>query len=168
MLADDPLLTVRLPGMERRRPLRIVLDSRARLPLRSRLVATAGDWPVLAVVGEHASADAVRGLKAAGVRVHTALIGAEGRLDPECVLRSMAAEYGLSRIFCEGGPTLANRLLVARLVDEAILFDAPTPLGRPGLAALNQAAQAILRSSYAATDGGFAGADRWQSFERIA
>ena len=42
-LADDPLMTVRLPGLEERKPLRVVLDTRLRLSPRSRLAATARD-----------------------------------------------------------------------------------------------------------------------------
>jgi diaminohydroxyphosphoribosylaminopyrimidine deaminase/5-amino-6-(5-phosphoribosylamino)uracil reductase len=49
-LADDPELTVRLPGLEDRSPVRIVLDRHLRLPLTSKLVRTAGDVPVMVAV----------------------------------------------------------------------------------------------------------------------
>ena len=50
VLADDPLLTVRLSGLEQRKPLRVVIDSKLRLPLSSKLVATAKDHPVLVIL----------------------------------------------------------------------------------------------------------------------
>ena len=53
-LADDPLLTVRLPGVERK-PLRVVLDTHLRLPPRSRLAATARDFPTLSIAGRGAA-----------------------------------------------------------------------------------------------------------------
>ncbi len=49
-LADDPALTVRLPGLDLK-PLRVVLDTHLRLPARSRLAATAHDYPVLVFAG---------------------------------------------------------------------------------------------------------------------
>src|SRR6202000_869690 len=49
--SDDPLLTVRLPGMEGRQPARIVFDPLASLSPQSRLAMTAGDSPVFVLVG---------------------------------------------------------------------------------------------------------------------
>ncbi|RME72294.1 MAG: bifunctional diaminohydroxyphosphoribosylaminopyrimidine deaminase/5-amino-6-(5-phosphoribosylamino)uracil reductase RibD [Planctomycetota bacterium] len=74
-LADDPLLTVRLPAGHRvagatgRPPLRVVVDTRARLPLTSRLVASAREAPVLVAVGRQAPAPARAALQAAGCEV---------------------------------------------------------------------------------------------------
>ena len=55
ILADDPRLTVRLPGLEDRKPLRVVLDSDLRLPPCAGLVVTAEKIPVLVIAGEGAS-----------------------------------------------------------------------------------------------------------------
>ena len=68
-LADDPLLTCRLPGMEQNSPVRIVLDSKLRLPAGSRLVRTAREVPVWVIAGHQASRATEEALQAAGVEV---------------------------------------------------------------------------------------------------
>ena len=66
-LADDPLLTCRLPGMEKRSPVRIVLDTTLRLPRASRLVQTAREVPVWVVAGAGAPRAAEESLATKGV-----------------------------------------------------------------------------------------------------
>ena len=67
-LADDPALTCRLPGMEERFPVRIVLDGTARLPADSVLAATAREIPTWVVVGPGAPRDRCRALASAALR----------------------------------------------------------------------------------------------------
>src|SRR2546425_1826992 len=69
VLADDPLLTCRLPGMADRSPVRVVLDASLRLPLDSRLVATARDTPLWVMTRAPAEADRERVLTAKGAEV---------------------------------------------------------------------------------------------------
>src|SRR5207253_4049070 len=69
VLADDPLLTCRLPGMAERSPVRVVLDGALRLPLASRLVATARAAPLWVVTAEAAPAERERALMAHGAQV---------------------------------------------------------------------------------------------------
>ena len=69
-LRDDPLLTVRLPGLEDRRPIRVVFDSRLRLPPASRLVASAGAGPVWVLAGEGGASRARGGAPQLGRRGH--------------------------------------------------------------------------------------------------
>src|SRR5580692_9913094 len=68
-LADDPLLTCRLPGMAKDSPVRIVADSMLRLPLNSRLVKSAYETPVWAIAGMSAPQDAEFQLLPLGVEV---------------------------------------------------------------------------------------------------
>lgn len=165
--ADDPLLTVRLPGMEDRRPLRVVVDSRASLSLRSRLASSARAWPTLVIAGEDAAEAAVKALIEAGVEVARVACGAGG-VDLTAALESLAAR-AITRVFCEGGPTLASRLIAQGLADEVILFRGAMPLGRPGLPALSRDARDALaqNSLYAPSVAGFAGLDARESFARI-
>lgn len=165
---DDPLLTVRLPGLESRRPLRVVFDSGARLSLGSRLAASARERSTLIVVGPQASVERIEALRGAGLRVETAPAAASGGLDLEAALR-LLGDLGLQRIFCEGGPTLASALLAAGLVDEALMVRADKPLGRPGLPALSaQGREELARADrWRLYDARQTGADRWSCFERI-
>ncbi len=120
-LADDPLLTCRLPGMHS--PVRVVLDGMLRLPLASRLVSTAGAPPVWVVAGEGAPREREQALAGRGVEVlRVASVG--GRLDLAAVLKRLAAR-GITRLMVEAGPILAAALVRADLVDEAVLLRSP-------------------------------------------
>jgi diaminohydroxyphosphoribosylaminopyrimidine deaminase/5-amino-6-(5-phosphoribosylamino)uracil reductase len=141
-LGDDPALTVRLPGLDRK-PLRVVLDTHLRLPERSRVAVTAGEFPTLVIAGEAAPEDAVRRLNDLGVTVERAPLDAEGHVDLNHTLRSLAAR-GITRVFSEGGPRVAARLIALDLADEVALITADKPLGRPGVAALDAQARAAL------------------------
>src|SRR5262249_39825617 len=120
VLADDPLLTCRLPGMEDRSPVRVVLDSTLRLPLASRLVASARETPLWVVAGEAASRDREEALVARGAEVlRVPMTG--GSLDLPAVLWRLA-ERGITWLMVETGPILAAAFVNADLVDEAMLF----------------------------------------------
>jgi diaminohydroxyphosphoribosylaminopyrimidine deaminase/5-amino-6-(5-phosphoribosylamino)uracil reductase len=163
-LADDPMLTCRLPGMSQNSPLRIVLDSALRLPLASRLVATARQTPVWVMAGPAAPAAAEEALRAAGVEV-LRTGAASGRLDLTEVLRLLGAR-GITRLLAEGGPTLAAALLVADLVDEAILFHSPNTVGDGGITALDAAALAALSQRFERPSSEPIGPDRRDIYER--
>jgi len=144
-LADDPMLTCRLPGMAAFSPVRIVLDSGLRLPLGSRLVQSAREVPVWAVAGAQASRSAENALTAEGVTV-LRVAHAHGRLDLAGALKLIAAR-GITRLMVEGGPILAAALLAADLIDEAVLFHSPTVVGANGVDALEGMALAALTES---------------------
>ena len=168
-VADDPLLTVRAPGLEERRPLRIVLDSRLRLPLRSRLVATAGERKLLVVASEDASRSAQSALEAAGVEVVRVARGTAGDLDLTAALKVLG-QRGITRVFAEGGPTVASRLLEQGLADEVVLFSAPKPFGGDGVPLLAPEARSLLEGGvdYRIVEQGLAGLDRFRHFERVS
>lgn len=168
-LADDPLMTVRLPGLENRRPLRVVLDTHLRLSPRSRLASTARDTPALVIAGPEAPAGAQRALEAAGVVVERVPLGAEGHLDLEAALQ-LLGRRGVTRVFSEGGPTLAARLIGAGCADEVVTFTNSRPLGRPGVPALAPASRAALADPvrYRLMEDARAGLDRMRRWERIA
>ncbi len=90
-LADDPLLTCRLPGMAEQSPVRIVLDSALRLPLGSRLVRSARQAPVWLMAAMQAPDVAEESLQAHGIRV-LRVAGSSGRLDLMAVLERIAAQ----------------------------------------------------------------------------
>jgi diaminohydroxyphosphoribosylaminopyrimidine deaminase/5-amino-6-(5-phosphoribosylamino)uracil reductase len=133
-LADDPMLTCRLPGMAACSPVRIVLDSALRLPPASRLVAGAAKVPVWVIASAEAPGAAEEALRQAGVIV-LRLAASNGRLDLGAVLELLAVR-GVTRLLVEGGPTVAASFLTAGLVDEAILFQSSKTVGADGIDAL--------------------------------
>lgn len=135
--ADDPLLTVRVPGP--RTPVRVVVDSGASLSLDSRLVRTLDEAAVLLVVSQGAPSDRIERLRDAGVEV--LVVGENSRVD----LRQVLIELGrrsMTNVLIEGGGQLLGSAFDGNLVDEAHVFVAPkiaggadavTPVGGVGL-----------------------------------
>ncbi|MGB7684088.1 MAG: bifunctional diaminohydroxyphosphoribosylaminopyrimidine deaminase/5-amino-6-(5-phosphoribosylamino)uracil reductase RibD [Candidatus Acidiferrales bacterium] len=129
VLADDPRLTDR-SGLPRRRPLlRVVLDSKLRLPLRSAVVDSArGD--VLVFTASSADSRRARALARAGVEV-VRLPRRGGRLDPRAALAELGKREILS-VLLEAGSELNGAALAAGIVDKIILFYAPKIFGTSG------------------------------------
>ncbi len=123
VLADDPMLTVRLTDTEVLPPLRVVLDARLRSLDCARV--REGGAPTLylhdAAVRPPEAADA----EFASVPSH------DGRLDLGAVL-ALLAERGINEVHTEAGATLAGALLAGGWVDELLLYQAPTLLGEHG------------------------------------
>ncbi len=167
-LGDDPLLTVRLPGASAIKPLRVVLDGRLLLSPRSRLGATAPDFPTLAITTEAAPADRAQALEEAGIEIMRVAADSEGHVDLSSALRALG-ERGVTRVFSEGGPTVASALIARGLADEVILFTAQKPLGRPGRPALDGAARRALADGTRYTEAEIAryGGDEMRRFERL-
>ena len=163
-LADDPLLTCRLPGMEKASPVRIVLDSALRLPLASRLVMSAREVPVWVVGDANAPRTLEDALLAQGVKVLRSA-GNGGRLELSAVLKLVAAR-GITRLMVEGGPTLASALLTADLVDEAQLFHSLRTVGANGIDALDANAAAALAQHLGPTGSEPVGLDRLDFYQR--
>lgn len=126
VLADDPLLTDRSGGVRRRKLLRVVLDSRLRIPLDSRLVQSASN-DVLVVCDTEAEEERVDVLEAAGIEVKR-VAGHRGRLDLGAVLDVLGARK-LPSVLLECGSELNGAFLTEGLVDKVVLFYAQTRLG---------------------------------------
>jgi len=125
VLADDPELTVRLS--RGRQPLRVVVDSRLRIPETSRLLATAPNAPLVIATAsaEPGPSDA---LTARGARIWRFAPGSDGRVPLEALLRRLAKEGCLS-VLAEGGPTIHTALLREGLADRVAVGIAPLILG---------------------------------------
>ena len=163
-LADDPLLTCRLPGMAEISPVRVVLDSGLRLPIISRLVKGARQVPVWIVGATDASRAPEDALRGHGVEVLRSA-GGGGRLDLAVALRQIA-DRGITRLMVEGGPTLASALLAADLVDEAQLFHSPQAIGADGIDALDANAAAALGRRLTSAGSEPVGPDQLDSYQR--
>ncbi|HTW51035.1 MAG TPA: bifunctional diaminohydroxyphosphoribosylaminopyrimidine deaminase/5-amino-6-(5-phosphoribosylamino)uracil reductase RibD [Stellaceae bacterium] len=134
-LADDPQLTCRLPGLESRSPVRIVIDRHLRLPANLRLFAEADQAPTW--VATLASADPARqaALAKAGVKIVATGPNAAGGIDLADLLLRLGDE-GLTRLLVEGGGQLAAALLRASLIDRLVWMRAPLVIGGDGLPAV--------------------------------
>ncbi|PZU92375.1 MAG: bifunctional diaminohydroxyphosphoribosylaminopyrimidine deaminase/5-amino-6-(5-phosphoribosylamino)uracil reductase RibD [Chelatococcus sp.] len=169
VLADDPRLTVRLPGMASRSPIRIVLDSSLRLPLSSQLVRSAGEVPVWVIATEAASVAREAELVAAGVEVMRVSAGEDRHLDLREAL-TLLGTRGLTRVFSEGGPTVGERLALAGLADEVVISTSPRRLDAPGVVAVRPGLAGLLADPdlYRLVETDLVGCDRFEHFVRTA
>lgn len=122
VLADDPALTVRLPGASRQ-PLRVVVDSRLRIPPSAQLLAGGGPVLVATAVDTPVAAQ----LRARGVEI-VPLPSAAGRVDLPALMVELARRE-INEVLVEAGAALNGALLAAGLVDELVLYVAPILMG---------------------------------------
>jgi diaminohydroxyphosphoribosylaminopyrimidine deaminase/5-amino-6-(5-phosphoribosylamino)uracil reductase len=135
VLADDPDLTCRIPGMERVPMLRVVADARLRTPPSARLVQSAGVAPVLVITAPGHPPAAQAPFMEAGADMVTVPAHAVGVLDLPSLLRALGRR-GVTRVLAEGGAGLAAALLRQGLVDRLAWFHAPAVMGGDGHPAL--------------------------------
>jgi len=145
VLADDPQLTCRLEGLETWSPVRVVLDTRAQLPLSTCLAQTADITPVWLIVGETAAGERIEKLKSCGIKVLTCA-QANGRIVPDQAF-SLLARRGISRVLVEGGAKLSRSLVSEGLIDEVAIFISPKTLGPQGLNALGDVPLSAITQS---------------------
>jgi diaminohydroxyphosphoribosylaminopyrimidine deaminase/5-amino-6-(5-phosphoribosylamino)uracil reductase len=163
-LADDPELTVRLPGHEGPQPTRVVLDSRQRLRPDSKLVRTAQQVPTVVL-----SLDAPNDqLVEAGVQVVRIDKVSGERPELKAAVRALG-KLGLTRLFVEGGGQVAASFLRAGLVERLEWFRAPMILGqegRPAIGGLN--VHALFRAPrFRRISAEPLGEDLWERYEGL-
>ncbi|HSC86496.1 MAG TPA: bifunctional diaminohydroxyphosphoribosylaminopyrimidine deaminase/5-amino-6-(5-phosphoribosylamino)uracil reductase RibD [Polyangiaceae bacterium] len=132
VLTDDPRLTVR--ATLGRDPIRVIVDSKLRLPLDRKLVKTASETSTCVLTTSEADPRHVEALQQLGVSVIHVPATSEGRCDMRVALRELAKREVVS-VLCEGGAELAGSMLAAQHADRLHAFIAPLllgPRGRPG------------------------------------
>ncbi len=134
VLADDPMLDVRLPGHDFQ-PLRIVIDRALKTPADSRLVKSAANENVWFICGEKTDAEKRKRLEGAGAKL-LPLETQNGMFNPAALL-GLLAEQGLTRLLVEGGGVTITNFLKAKLVDRLLWFRAPKLAGGDGLPAFH-------------------------------
>lgn len=144
VLADHPALTTRLADGSGKNPLRVIVDSQARIPLTEQ-VLTDGLAPVIIAVTKTAKADKIAALKNAGAEVW--VINEGPRVDLTRLLQRLG-ERSVSSVFVEGGAAINFSMLAAGLVDKVYTFiapkllggaAAPTPVGGDGVSMMKDA-----------------------------
>lgn len=143
--ADDPDLTVRDLGADHQ-PIRILADPRLTHRADSRLGRTARQTPVWLLHTAAAPAPARHAWTVAGATLIETPASPTGQVDLPAAL-SLLAGQGLTRIFCEGGATLAAALIRADLVDDLITYTAGALIGAEGHAALGPLHLATLQAA---------------------
>jgi diaminohydroxyphosphoribosylaminopyrimidine deaminase / 5-amino-6-(5-phosphoribosylamino)uracil reductase len=123
-LADDPMLDCRLPGLEDRSPVRVVLDSHLRLPPNSKLVESAQRIPTMVFT----AADGGDRLRRQGVKV-LRVVHDEHRRPALAAVLGVLAGRGFTRLLVEGGATVMSAFLRQGLVDRLEIFTASEPQG---------------------------------------
>jgi diaminohydroxyphosphoribosylaminopyrimidine deaminase/5-amino-6-(5-phosphoribosylamino)uracil reductase len=164
---DDPLLTVRMPGLDGRKPLRVVLDGHLSISINSRLVATCTSHPLVVFCGETVDADKVAALRDEGVEIAHTATDQDGQVILAAVLQALGGR-GITRVFSEGGPSVGSALIDEGLADEVVLFTSQKPINRHGVPALSETARARLAETkvFDLAEDGVAGADRMRIWRR--
>ncbi len=126
VLADDPELTCRLPGLSARSPVRVVLDRHLALAPGCKLVRSVRQAPLWVMCGSGVPKSVVGALEGRGVRVSPVLAGNDAD-DAQRVLELLAAD-GTTRLLLEGGARLSHVFHGAGLIDAYVLFEADAPL----------------------------------------
>ena len=129
VLKDDPSLNVRIPGFRGKQPLRVIADTNGRLPAQAR---------VLQLEGRVLQASAVKTAQPKGRDIKASLTnqvfpGKDGRLNLHTLVSALARDFECNEVLVEAGPILSGAMLQAGLVDELILYIAPSLLGHEGL-----------------------------------
>jgi diaminohydroxyphosphoribosylaminopyrimidine deaminase/5-amino-6-(5-phosphoribosylamino)uracil reductase len=165
VLADDPQLTCRLPGMFERSPVRVVLDEELSLPLATSVVATVRETPTWVFTSRKPSAIAQEILQQKGCKVFR-VNDSSGRLDLQNVVRVLA-EQGITRLMVEGGPTVAASFVDADLVDEVVLLRGEKTIGVRGIDPLEGMPLDTLVSRLRTVGSEKLDADTIESFVRV-
>ena len=148
VLADDPRLDVRLPGMARMSPMRVVLDTEGRLPAHARIITEAAKAPVLVLSAKArnpflgvSNRTASQAGPSGGEGEQAAEIlgipkAEDGHLDLAAALGALAAQ-GITRVMVEAGPTLSNAFAKAGFIDRLELLTGANAIGQ-GLPAIGR------------------------------
>ncbi|MCG3113451.1 MAG: bifunctional diaminohydroxyphosphoribosylaminopyrimidine deaminase/5-amino-6-(5-phosphoribosylamino)uracil reductase RibD [Candidatus Manganitrophus sp. SB1] len=121
VLADDPMLTARRPGM--RNPIRIVIDPDLKIPLKAKLVTSLSEAPTFLITTSSASAEKIRKLEKAGVQV-ALLPQANGEISFDDIFKRLG-KAGITSVLIEGGGRVNGMALRAGVVDKVIFYVAP-------------------------------------------
>ena len=135
VIADDPQLTCRLPGLDQRSPVRVVIDRHLRIPSAARLIVDAGLVPTWVLTSRSADPDRRAAFLANGVILIDVDLGRDGQIDLAAALATLA-ERGITRLLVEGGARVAAALIRAGLVDRLVWVHAPLVIGGDGIPAI--------------------------------
>jgi diaminohydroxyphosphoribosylaminopyrimidine deaminase/5-amino-6-(5-phosphoribosylamino)uracil reductase len=165
VIADDPALTCRLPGMGDDSPVRVVFDTSARTPVTARIVRDFTAAPVVICVGEGADERRRAALSEAGADIVPVPVGADGRIVPRQAMARLAGR-GITTLLVEGGAGLADALIAADLVDEVFWIDSPVTVGGDRVVPPGSGGAGGLAQRFDVLQVERLGEDRWTHYWR--
>lgn len=127
ILKDDPLLTVRHRNWPGKRITRVILDSRLRLPLHSRICNTIDKGDIIVFTHSSASSTKIDALTEKGIRV-IILSGPSTKIDLKKVLIWLGS-HEISSVLVEGGSLLLSSIFTNKLADKIFLMQSPRLIG---------------------------------------
>ena len=133
-LSDDPQLTCRLPGLEHRSPVRVLIDPNLRVPVTAKLYREGRAVPLWVIAAPGAPETEAAARRAVGAEIVRLPAGPDGRPVAAAILSALG-QRGITRLLVEGGSRMAAALLEAGLVDRMAWFRAPVLIGADGLPA---------------------------------
>jgi diaminohydroxyphosphoribosylaminopyrimidine deaminase/5-amino-6-(5-phosphoribosylamino)uracil reductase len=143
VIADDPQLTCRLPGLSHRSPVRVVIDRHLRITPTMHLIRDARDVPTWILTQPSADPTRRRTLLDHGVTVLDVEPGADGVISLAAAL-AVLGERGITRLLVEGGGRLAAALARAGIIDRLAWVHAPMLIGGDGIPAIAEFGLDIL------------------------
>ena len=169
VLADDPSLDCRLPGLGARSPVRVVVDRDLRLPAASRLAVNAKTQPTWVLTLAEAETKRRDELSALGVRLIDVAADAGGLVDLD-VAATTLGDAGLTRVLVEGGARLSASMVRRGLADRLAWFRNARLIGGDGLPAMASLGVEALDDgpAWRRLSISLAGDDVMETYERIA
>ncbi|KPU27459.1 riboflavin biosynthesis protein RibD [Caloranaerobacter sp. TR13] len=127
VIVDDPQLTVRLKNFKGKNPVRVIVDSRCKIPLDSKVVKGITNAKTIVATTILADKNKIKKLKDLGVEVLTAPT-INGKVDLNYLMKKLG-EMGIDSVLLEGGGTLNYSALKSNIVDKINFFIAPKIIG---------------------------------------
>jgi len=131
VLADDPLLTTRLPDAHAKNPDRIIVDTHLSIPLNAKVVTDVSKARTTIFTGADVDQQKIQQLRKGGVDIQTAAYDESGKLDL-CQVFEISGKYGVLSILLEGGAEINGSAFRHHLVDKVLVFIAPMIIGGKG------------------------------------
>ena len=166
LLADDPEYTCRLPGMENRTPIRVLLDSNLKIPLDAKILKTLDRGDLWIFCGPGCDVVKKSALEDMGVEVIVAdKVDDSARTDLKW-LAGYIGKKGITRALVEAGATLNRAFIKAGLIDRIHWFEAAIELGAGGVQAFDGASPTDIISDFQMVDKRAIGGDTYIVYDK--
>jgi len=125
VLEDDPMLNVRYSTTRKKNPTRIIIDSKARIPLNSRIIESSNKIQTIIAVTHNASSRKIKEIQKKGAQV---LVYGNGKVNLRNLFQQLE-KMGLKKIIVEGGGEINWSVLKLGLVNELVVTISPVVIG---------------------------------------